>query len=578
MIHNSAKLREPSKEEGIISSTDLKSVCSEEVITNLRPETYTQSLLNVPNGDLVAVKINALNVQTNGQAWSNIIKKWEKTFCHRSGVYISKGKGLRHLKTQGSNKIDGYCPDEIKVFVSETGACSIKFCKTHLGHRNDIGHVSLRDFERQHTATKIASKIPFDEILDEIRDSVTDSKLERIHLLTKKDLYNIENCFNIGSNAIKHKDDGTSVDAWVNEIESKNDSCILFYKPQGVTSAMHPELKSDDFVLIIMNDAQCEMLKKYVSHICIDGTHRTNGYDFELITLLILDDMRQGFPCSFFISNQTDHFVLEIFFAKIKEKVGEICPTVFMSDMAESFFNTWCNTFQSKPKHRLFCTWHVDRAWRKNLHKIQSREMRKKCKTFDSRFGRCGDMTSIPNWSDMTDSSVQPAATTTGLGASPSRVTTGDKLIAEKSDLFREAIRARNVYAAWARKLTNARPNDPKLQEFHQEVTKAGESVNSLLTQLDVPLFRIPASEKELDKILLRLKNKPIDPPTVKNQEAKKAAVPPSPPPLPVREKRRENEASTLTASLPPKQLVRKARSPRLSPPPSPTPPFRDFC
>ncbi|GFV45913.1 hypothetical protein TNCV_2322711 [Trichonephila clavipes] len=44
--------------------------------------------------------------------------------------------------------------------------------------------------------------------------------------------------FNECSNAIKHKDDGTSVDAWVNEMESKNDSCILFYKPQGVTSAM----------------------------------------------------------------------------------------------------------------------------------------------------------------------------------------------------------------------------------------------------------------------------------------------------------------------------------------------------
>ncbi|GFV46693.1 tigger transposable element-derived protein 1 [Trichonephila clavipes] len=67
MIRNPAKLRKPSKEEGIISSTDSKSVCSQEVITNLRPETYTQSLLNVPNGDLVAVKINASNVQTNGQ-------------------------------------------------------------------------------------------------------------------------------------------------------------------------------------------------------------------------------------------------------------------------------------------------------------------------------------------------------------------------------------------------------------------------------------------------------------------------------------------------------------------------------
>ncbi|GFU69917.1 RNA-directed DNA polymerase from mobile element jockey [Trichonephila clavipes] len=190
----------------------------------------------------------------------------------------------------------------------------------------------------------------------------------------------------------------------------------------------------------------------------------------------------------------------------------------------------------------------------------------------DSRFDRRGDMTSITNWSERTDS-TDTLTTTTGLGASPSRVTTGDELIAEKSDLFREAIRARNVYAAWARKLTNARPNDPKLQEYHQEVTKAGERVNLLLSQLDVPLFRIPASEKELDKILIRLKNKPIDPPVVKNQKSKTAAVPPSPPASPRKGKRRENEALIRKASLPPKQLVRKARSPRLSPPPSPTPP-----
>ncbi|GFY62703.1 uncharacterized protein TNIN_363701 [Trichonephila inaurata madagascariensis] len=92
------------------------------------------------------------------------LKNWKKnpSFClsPHSGFYISKGKGLRHLKTQGSYKIDRYCPAEIKVFISETGACSIKFCKTHLGQRNDIDHLSLTDFERWHIVTKIASKIP----------------------------------------------------------------------------------------------------------------------------------------------------------------------------------------------------------------------------------------------------------------------------------------------------------------------------------------------------------------------------------------------------------------------------------
>ncbi|GFX59463.1 hypothetical protein TNCV_3667281 [Trichonephila clavipes] len=132
----------------------------------------------------------------------------------------------------------------------------------------------------------------------------------------------------------------------------------------------------------------------------------------------------------------------------------------------------------------------------------------------NSRFGRRVSITSNSNWSDRTDSTSPPSNSTTVLGAnSPSRVTIGDEYIAEKSDIFREAICARNVYAAWARKMTNARPNDPKLQNYHQEVTKAGETVNSFLKQLDVPLFKIPASEKELDKILLRLKNKVNDPP-----------------------------------------------------------------
>ncbi|GFV43797.1 hypothetical protein TNCV_1658431 [Trichonephila clavipes] len=61
----SCETSKPSKKEGIISSTDSKSVCSQEVVTDLLPE--TQSLLNVPNGDLVAVKIKGSNVQTNGQ-------------------------------------------------------------------------------------------------------------------------------------------------------------------------------------------------------------------------------------------------------------------------------------------------------------------------------------------------------------------------------------------------------------------------------------------------------------------------------------------------------------------------------
>ncbi|GFY31256.1 hypothetical protein TNCV_752191 [Trichonephila clavipes] len=93
MIRNPAKLREPSKEEGIISSTDSKSVCSQEVITNLRPETYTQSLLNVPNGDLVAVKINTSNVQTNGHGIKESKREVAFTCVFKNRILYSNRRG-----------------------------------------------------------------------------------------------------------------------------------------------------------------------------------------------------------------------------------------------------------------------------------------------------------------------------------------------------------------------------------------------------------------------------------------------------------------------------------------------------
>lgn len=42
-----------------------------------------------------------------------------------------------------------------------------------------------------------------------------------------------------------------------------------------------------------------------------------------------------------------------------------------MSDMAEEFFNAWVKVM-GITDFRLFCAWHVDRAWRKNLCKIKS--------------------------------------------------------------------------------------------------------------------------------------------------------------------------------------------------------------
>lgn len=270
--------------------------------------------------------------------------------CHRSGHFVTKSKGMRHLKTQGSNKINGFCPAGITVLIKENGVHMVKYVKTHVGHKTDIGNLFLTSEERQSIAAKIASKKPFSVILDEVRDSVSNSELERIHLLTRKDLYNIESSFNLNSSAVRHREDAISVDSWARDMQVAG--TVLFYKPQETIDSTHSFLKSEDFVLIIMTDAQSDMLLKYGSDcICVDGTHGLNGYGFEMNTILVLDELRQGFPCAFLISNRNDQEVFALFFSCIKEKVGTLNPKIFMSDMAEAFFNAWIQVMAA-PQYR----------------------------------------------------------------------------------------------------------------------------------------------------------------------------------------------------------------------------------
>lgn len=126
-------------------------------------------------------------------------------------------------------------------------------------------------------------------------------------------------------------------------------------------------LKEEDFVLIIMNTAQGEILKKYgPEKVTIDGTHGMGNYGFQLVTIMTIDDMNQGFPGAFLISNRTDEHVLSLFFNCVKQEIDILSTKIFMSDMEEGFYKAWVTTM-GPPDKRLFCTWHIDQAWRKNI-------------------------------------------------------------------------------------------------------------------------------------------------------------------------------------------------------------------
>ncbi len=110
---------------------------------------------------------------------------------------------------------------------------------------------------------------------------------------------------------------------------------------------------------------------------CVDSTHGTNGYDFLLITVVVIDDYGEGFPVAWCISNREDQNIMLSFFQEIKKRVGTLTPKWFMSDLAEQFYTAWVATFTTvEPPNKLLCIWHVDRAWRENLKQFSNDQLK----------------------------------------------------------------------------------------------------------------------------------------------------------------------------------------------------------
>ncbi|GFN97535.1 protein far-red elongated hypocotyl 3 [Plakobranchus ocellatus] len=241
--------------------------------------------------------------------------------------------------------------------MSDCGMLEVEYCLEHSEHSFDLVHLTLLDDLRKRIAGKLSQGIEPGRIRNDIRDN-------RDSLITRKHINNIKQQYNI-SLTQKHKLDGTSVDIWVQDLKKRLDNPVIFYKAQN---SQHPYLKDEDFSLCLQTDFQRGMTIKYGHKIIFtDSTHNTTHYDFYLTSILVLDDFEEGVPVAWSISNREDSEILELFMQALKESCGQdIIADYFMSDLANNAFNAWCSVF-SKPIKRLYCSWHVDKSWQKNI-------------------------------------------------------------------------------------------------------------------------------------------------------------------------------------------------------------------
>ena len=227
-------------------------------------------------------------------------------YCNRSGYFDSRGTGKRVLKSQGTSKLNGYCTASMTTITTETKAINVEYFKSHYGHQVCLGHLRISDSNRKAIAGQLDQGVSFEHIIDSIRNSVG-SKFQRIHLVTRKDLKNIKNAFGIQS-VQRHRDDATSIQVWVQEMQqSTKHNPVLLYKAQcEIPQNQCHRMSTNDFVLVLQTEIQAQMLEMFGPQriVCIDDTHGTNGYNFTLITIMVVDEFGEGFPVAWCISNR----------------------------------------------------------------------------------------------------------------------------------------------------------------------------------------------------------------------------------------------------------------------------------
>ena len=289
-------------------------------------------------------------------------------YCNRAGTYKSKGSGKRQLKSQGSSKLGEQCSAHIKVSEDiASGIITAKYCKTHHNHQIKLAHIRIPQHIRMDLAAKLQQGITMERILDDIRDSVT-FEMKREHLVTRQDLHNVKHQYNI-EGICRHKNDLTSVTAWVEEMSKLPTNPIILFKQQGFQPSNTTNVMEPDFILCIQTNFQKDMILKFGNDtICMDSTHGTNMYDFKLVTIAVIDEYGEGIPVGWMISNREDAAMLSEFLKAIRKCTGNIQPNWFMTDDAEQYFNAWKAVFGCTDKTRkILCAWHIDRSWRNAL-------------------------------------------------------------------------------------------------------------------------------------------------------------------------------------------------------------------
>ncbi|XP_005091692.1 uncharacterized protein LOC101864592 [Aplysia californica] len=295
--------------------------------------------------------------------------------CHRSGTREHVQNRKRALKRQGSCKIGFKCTSYITTREDKVnGSVTAEFCLEHTDKCQKLALTQLSENLKHTIVRKLKKGHDEKTILNEIRNKVT---------CINQDTQSIKQHYSYGiSHARRDKDDAKSCHLWVEALNEDSDNPIIYFKQKGNS---HETLGKDDFLLCFQTDFQRNMMLHHGTRIiCVDSTHGTTQYKYFLTTILVLDEFLEAIPVAWAISNTKETKIMTVFLNVVKNACGQsFVPDVFMSDLTNNFYNAWCSAFEQPPKKRLYCSWHVDKAWRKQLGECFGKDSERRLHTYN---------------------------------------------------------------------------------------------------------------------------------------------------------------------------------------------------
>lgn len=122
------------------------------------------------------------------------------------------------------------------------------------------------------------------------------------------------------------------------------------------------------FLLCYATSEMIERFRENPTTIAIDGTHKTCGTGYHLVTVLAFDSRGEGTPVFQCLMESENKALFSVALSVFQSLAPDVCSEVrcILSDTSCTFINAWRETINVDVIWSV-CHWHLEKSWSKHI-------------------------------------------------------------------------------------------------------------------------------------------------------------------------------------------------------------------